>query len=146
MIHHFNRSKSPLAYTFTESGTEGRTGFILTSVILSCGNFPLKVILHLGQLPVDRALSAFGVTSQDVSPPSIKLSAVLPAGFPLSIINTSVDRQWTFYKGHLNKTEQCLRISTRNFFISLLQILSFSFWKLETSAKKTQTGDSLLSS
>lgn len=66
------------------------------------------MILHLGQLPVNQALSAFGVTSWDVCPPSVKLSAVLPAGFPLSIINTSVDGQWTFYRGHFNETEQCL--------------------------------------
>lgn len=49
------------------------------------------MILHLEQLPVNQALSD-GVTSQDVCPPppQVKLSAVLPAGFSLSIINTSV--------------------------------------------------------
>lgn len=64
-----------------------------------------------------------------------------------SSFNTSVDRQWTFCKGHLNKTEQCLPcIYQWKTFSSLLQILSFSFWKLETSAKKTRTEDSSLSS
>lgn len=33
----------------------------------------------------------------------------------------------------------------KDFLISLLQILSFSIWKLETTPKKAQTGDTELS-
>lgn len=85
------------------------------------------MILHLWQLPVNQTLSAFSVTSQDVCPPSVKLNSVLPAGFPIAIINTSVDGQWTFCIGHFNKTEQCLRC------ISQWETFSWVFYKFSHS-------------
>lgn len=109
MIHYFSWSESPLAYTLTQRKWEWESCRIYSYKSNPfIRNFPLQIILHLGQLPVNQALSAFGVTSQDVCPLSVKLSAVLPAGFLLSIINMSVDGQWTFYRGHFNETEQCL--------------------------------------
>lgn len=110
MIHRLSWGKSPLAHTFSRRKWDWEGNRIYT---YQCHpfmwKFPLQNDFAFGTASCGSGTfciwwckpAHFPILSQTEC-------CLLPAGSPLSIINTSVDRQWTFYKGHLHKSEHRL--------------------------------------